>query len=340
MCGICGIAIPVNTNREVNQDVLTRMRDVIVHRGPDDAGLYVRRNIGIAHRRLSIVDVTGGHQPMANEDGTIRVVFNGEIYNHTDLRPGLQAAGHCYATSSDTETIVHLYEEQGVATAERLSGMFAFAIWDENRERLVLSRDRLGIKPLYYYHAADGTLVFGSEIKSVLASGEFKAEANLDALPDYLANHATTGEQTLYRGVRRLPAGHTLIWEDGKLEIRQYWDVSFEAGDDTDDMSDQQYVDAWREKFREAVRSHLMSDVPLGVFLSGGIDSSAIAAMMSQLVTEPIKTFSVAFAEREANELEYARLVSRAYSTDHHEVIVSPEQYFASLFIRKPCEKP
>ena len=331
MCGICGIAIPRQLNRPVDEIALTRMRDVIAHRGPDDAGTYINGNIGLGHRRLSIVDVAGGHQPMTNEDGKIHIVFNGEIYNHVPLRRALQAAGHHYANNSDTETIVHLYEERGPEAIQALSGMFAFAIWDEIRARLVMARDRLGIKPLYYYHADDGTLYFGSEIKAILASGTIVPRVNFAALPDYLANHAPSGEETLFRCIKRLPAGHTLIWENGKLQIRQYWDARFEPGIGAQAVSDQEYIEQWREKFRDAVRTHLMADVPLGVFLSGGIDSSAIAAMMGQLVKGPFKTFSVAFSEREANELEFARVVSRAYRTDHHEIIVSPEEYFASL---------
>jgi len=331
MCGICGIAIPKQLNRPVDEIALTRMRDVIAHRGPDDAGTYINGNIGLGHRRLSIVDVSGGHQPMTNEDGTIHIVFNGEIYNHVPLRRALQAAGHHYANNSDTETIVHLYEERGPEAIQALSGMFAFAIWDEIRARLVMARDRLGIKPLYYYHADDGTLYFGSEIKAILASGMIVPRVNFAALPDYLANQASSGEETLFRCIKRLPAGHTLIWENGKLQIRQYWDARFEPEAGVQAMSDQECIEQWREKFRDAVGTHLMADVPLGVFLSGGIDSSAIAAMMSQLVKGPIKTFSVAFSEREANELEFARVVSRAFRTDHHEITVSPEEYFASL---------
>jgi asparagine synthase (glutamine-hydrolysing) len=307
------------------------MRDTIAHRGPDDAGAYFNGHIGLGHRRLSIVDVAGGHQPMANEDRTVWIVFNGEIYNHPQLRPELESRGHIYRNNSDTETIVHLYEDRGPGVVEELSGMFAFAIWDEANERLLLARDRLGIKPLYYFLAEDGTLYFASEIKSLLASRRIVPEINFNVLPDYLANQAPTGEETMFAGVKRLPPGHTLVWQNGKVTIREYWDVSFVRGKGHEQLGDNEYVEQWREMFRRAVSSHLMSDVPLGVFLSGGIDSSAIAAMMSELVSEPIKTFSVAFAEREANELEYARIVAREFQTDHHEVIVSPEQYFAAL---------
>src|SRR6266480_789847 len=331
MCGICGIAIPRQLNRPVNEVLLTRMRDIMTHRGPDDSGIYVNGNIGLGHRRLSIVDVAGGHQPMTNEDGTVHIVFNGEIFNHLTLRQRLQVNGHRYANNSDTETIVHLYEERGSDAVAALSGMFAFAIWDAIQGRLLIARDRLGIKPLYYYLADDGSLYFGSEIKAILASGAIVPQVNFSALPDYLANHAPSGDETLFRSIKRLPAGHTLIWENGKLQIRQYWDARFEPECGAQAVSEQEYIEQWREKFRDAVGTHLMADVPLGVFLSGGIDSSAIAAMMSQLVKGPIKTFSVAFSEREANELEFARVVSRAYRTDHHEIIVSPEEYFASL---------
>jgi asparagine synthase (glutamine-hydrolysing) len=208
--------------------------------------------------------------------------------------------------------------------------MFAFAIWDRRKRELFIARDRLGVKPLYYAHTQDGSLYFGSEIKTLLEAGAVKAEINYGALPDYLANHAPSGEETLFRGVYRLMPGHTLTWSDGKIEISRYWDVSFVPVDDGR-RSDADCVDEWRELFSTSVRLRLMADVPLGMFLSGGIDSSAIAAMMSKMVTEPIKTFSVAFAEREANELHYARMVAEKFKTDHHEIIVSPEEFFAAL---------
>jgi asparagine synthase (glutamine-hydrolysing) len=317
------------------------MRDTLAHRGPDDEGMYLRGGVGLGHRRLSIVDVAGGHQPMSNtvsgrscgggESGAVWIAFNGEIYNHPQLRPALEARGHRYQNNSDTETIIHLYEERGPDVVEELSGMFAFAIWDEARQTLLLARDRLGIKPLYYFAADDGVLYFASEIKSLLASAAVKPEVNLRALPDYLANHATTGDETLFRGIKRLPPGHTLTWRDGKIIVRKYWDLTFNAGAEGARRTDDDYVAEWRELFRGAVESHLMSDVPLGVFLSGGIDSSAIAATMSELVDGRIKTFSVAFNEDEANELEFARLVSRAYRTEHYEVIVTPEEFFGML---------
>lgn len=317
------------SGRRVEPGAVERMRDLLTHRGPDDSGLFVEGRVGLGHRRLSIVDVAAGRQPMTNEDGSLQIVFNGEIYNHADYRRSLEARGHRYRTHCDTETILHLYEEEGARAVESLRGMFAFAIWDRNKQELFIARDRLGVKPLYYVHTADGSLYFASEIKALIEARAVEPELNYAALPDYLANHATSGEETLYSGVKRLLPGHTLLWRDGELRIEKYWDVSFAAGDDK--RSDDDYVEEWLETFREAVRLRLMADVPLGMFLSGGIDSSAIAALMSGMVDEPIKTFSVAFAERDANELSYARLVAERFKTDHHEIIVSPEEFFAEL---------
>ncbi|MGH9768549.1 MAG: asparagine synthase (glutamine-hydrolyzing) [Blastocatellia bacterium] len=329
MCGICGMAIPNQLNRRVNESRLVAMRDSLTHRGPDDAGLLIDGSVGLGHRRLSIVDLGGGRQPMANEDDSVWIAFNGEIYNHRELRPILEELGHFYRSSSDTETIIHLYEEFGPRGVEKLRGMFAYAIWDGPRRRLVIARDRLGIKPLYYALKDDGSLYFASEIKALVEAGAARPELNYNALADYAANRYTSGEETLFHGVRRLLPGHTLVWSDGQIEIERYWDLRFTKPEER--LSEAQYVERFSELFRECVESHLMADVPLGMFLSGGIDSSAIAAVMSRLVKEPIKTFSVAFAERDANELEYARAVARAFKTDHHEIVVSPEQFFDHL---------
>ena len=333
MCGINGIALSTGSGRKVDAGVLERMRDSITHRGPDGVGLMIDGAVGLGHRRLSIVDVAAGQQPMTNEDGTLHITFNGEIYNHAELRPQLEARGHIYSTRSDTETILHLYEEYGARSVEHLRGMFAYAIWDQTRRELFIARDRLGIKPLYYAHTTDGSLYFASEIKALLEARAVKPELNFGALPDYLANHAPSGEETLFRGVRRLLPGHTLVWRaGGEVKIERYWDITFDGEtQENNHRSDEDYIAEWTELFRDAVRSHLMADVPLGMFLSGGIDSSAIAAVMSQMVSDPVKTFSVAFKEREANELEYARLVARKFKTDHHEVIVSPEDFFSAL---------
>jgi asparagine synthase (glutamine-hydrolysing) len=334
MCGINGIVLSERAGAgRVDRRVLERMRDVIRHRGPDDEGLLLDGPAGLGHRRLSIVDVAAGHQPMPNEDGTLHIVYNGEIYNHADFRADLEARGHTYRTHCDTETILHLYEEKGRACVEDLRGMFAFAIWDSPRRELFLARDRLGVKPLYYVHTDDGSLYFASEIKALLAARAVRPELNYATLPDYLANHGTSGDETLFAGVKRLAPGHTLLWRDGRIEIDKYWDVSYAppAEDDARGKSDDEYVAEWSELFHTSVRLRLMADVPLGMFLSGGIDSSAIAAVMSRLVDAPVKTFSVAFAEREANELSYARIVARAFKTDHHETVVSPQEFFEAL---------
>jgi asparagine synthase (glutamine-hydrolysing) len=330
MCGICGIAFSPGSRRQVDAQQLVRMRDTMTHRGPDDFGIFHEGRVGLAHRRLSIIDVAGGHQPMHDDSGSLHIVYNGEIYNHQELKVSLERAGHRYHTRCDTETLLRLYQDEGAQALHRLRGMFAFAIWDGRRGELFLARDRLGVKPLYYVHTADGSLYFASEIKALLAAGATAPRLNYEALPDYLANRAPSGADTLFVGVRRLLPGHTLRWRDGAVEIRRYWDVSF-AGTESGQRSDEDLIAEFTQRFTEAVRMRLMSDVPLGVFLSGGIDSASIAAVMSRLVDEPIKTFSVAFAEREANELAYARTVAQAYGTDHHEVVVSPEQFFEAL---------
>jgi asparagine synthase (glutamine-hydrolysing) len=329
MCGINGIAFSKRSGRMVEERVLVAMRDVLHHRGPDDSGILVDGRVGLGHRRLSIVDVSRGHQPMTNEDDTLHIIYNGEIYNHADYRAPLEAQGHVYRTHCDTETILHLYEEHGRDCVQYLRGMFAFAIWDRGKQEFFIARDRLGVKPLYYFHAPDGSLYFASEIKSLFAAGALKAELNYSALPDYLANHATSGEETLFAGVKRLLPGHTMLWRDGSLDIKRYWDLSFQS--DEVERPRREYIEQWKELFTHSVRLRLMADVPLGMFLSGGIDSSAIAATMSRMVDEPIKTFSVAFKEREANELEYARLIATAFKTNHYEVVVDPVDFFAYL---------
>ncbi|HEX8455703.1 MAG TPA: asparagine synthase (glutamine-hydrolyzing) [Pyrinomonadaceae bacterium] len=340
MCGINGIAFSERAREgRVEAADLVRMRDVITHRGPDDSGLMLDGAVGLGHRRLSIVDLSSGHQPMTNEDDSLHIVYNGEVYNHAEHRPVLEARGHRYRTHCDTETILHLYEEHGARCVEHLRGMFAFAIWDMRRRELFIARDRLGVKPLYYVHRADGSLFFASEIKSLLAArGVPRPEINYRALPDYLANHGTSGEATLFAGVKRLSPGHTLLWRaDGTLKIEPYWDIHFAedemeaAGSSDRQRTDADYIEEWSQLFRKSVELRLMADVPLGMFLSGGIDSSAIAAVMSGMVSDPIKTFSVAFAEREANELHYARLVADKFKTDHHETIVTPEDFFDAL---------
>jgi len=311
---------------------LERMTDVLRHRGPDDRGLYVDGNIGLGHQRLSIVDVTGGHQPMVSDDENLCIVYNGEVYNHPMLRAELEARGRRYRTRCDTETVLHLYAAHGGAAPQYLRGMFAFAIWDRSRRELFLARDRFGVKPLYYVLTSDGSLYFASEIKALLAARAVAPQLNTAALPDYLANHAPSGAETLFDGVRRLPAGCTLRWRDGTVQIEPYWDL-FGAFDSRENAlrTERDLIAEFGSRFREAVRLRLMADVPLGVFLSGGIDSAAITAIMSELVDAPVRTFSVAFAEREANELAFARLVAQRFGTDHHEIIVSPADFVSAL---------
>lgn len=305
------------------------MRDVVFHRGPDDGGIFVDENIGFGHRRLSIVDVSHGAQPMFNEDGSKVIVYNGEVYNHADYRAELEAKGHVYRTLCDTETILHLYEEYGEKAVEKLRGMFAFAVWDRREKTLFIARDRLGVKPLYYVFDQQGNLFFGSEIKTLLEAGAIKPEINYNALPDQFANHGTSFDQTLFRNVKRLLPGHFLKWRDGELKIEKYWDAAFEPKHF--EKSDAEFVEEWLELFEKSVRLRLMADVPLGMFLSGGIDSSAICAVMARMVDAPVKTFSVGFKEREANEFEYARIVAKAFKTEHHEITITPEQFFAEL---------
>lgn len=305
------------------------MRDILRHRGPDDGGIYIDKNVGLGHRRLSIVDVANGTQPMFNDDRSYSIVYNGEIYNHAEKRKELIETGHKFNNLSDTETILHLYSEYGRDCIHHLRGMFAFAIWDAKKRELFVARDRLGVKPLYYVQSDDGSLYFASEIKALLEAGAIKPEINFDVLPDQFANHGTSGDETLFVGVYRLLPGHTLLWKDGKLDIREYWDVDFEPKDER--RTDDEFVEEWLGLFRESIKMRLMADVPLGMFLSGGIDSSAIAGIMSTMADDPIKTFSVGFRERAANEFEYSRLVAERFGTDHHEITITPEQFFAAL---------
>jgi len=333
MCGICGI-VTVDSSIVPDRALVERMRDLIAHRGPDGAGLYLAPGVGLGHRRLSILDVAHGQQPMYSENRRFVIVYNGEVFNHPALKPELEAAGVRYRTRSDTETVLHLYERLQARAVERMRGMFAVAIWDSLERRLFLARDRYGVKPLYYVHRPDGSLIFGSEIKALLPALEGRPVLNREALPDFLANHAPSGEATLFAGIMRLPPGHTLTWENGRISMRQYWDIHFADALEAPppgSPAERAIVDEYRQRFTEAVRLRLMSDVPLGMFLSGGIDSAAITATMATLVKEPIRTFSVAFAEREANELEYARLVATTFRTEHREIVISPTEFFAEL---------
>jgi asparagine synthase (glutamine-hydrolysing) len=330
MCGIAGI-VASDRLQAGERARLTSMRDVLAHRGPDDSGLYCDGYAGLAHRRLSIVDLAQGHQPLANEDGTVHVAFNGEIYNHADIRPRLEAAGHRYRTRSDTETIVHAYEQWGDACVERFRGMFAFAIWDARRRRLLLARDRMGIKPLYWA-VVGGRLLFGSEIKALLESGLLRADVNEQAIPELLSTRYLSGADTLFKGIQRLLPGHLLTFERGVVVTRQWWDVPVGTPDPRiSRLSDADAVVEFRTHLEDAVRARLMSDVPLGMFLSGGLDSSAIAALMARMIGRPLETFSVAFRQRAYSELEYARQVVAAIDAVPHEIILDEADFFGAL---------
>jgi asparagine synthase (glutamine-hydrolysing) len=299
------------------------------HRGPDDEGVFISRNVGLAMRRLSIIDLETGHQPISNEDESIWIVYNGEIYNYRDLRSKLAARGHHLRTKSDTETVVHLYEDLGKSCVHHLRGMFAFALWDEHRRKLVLARDRLGIKPLYY-RLNDHELVFASEIKAILAYPGVKPALDSCRLPKYLSFGYVGGSGTLFRDIQVLPPGHTLVIDDeGVARAEEYWDLSFAP--DGHSREEKYYADAYRGMLEEAVSSHMISDVPLGVFLSGGIDSSAVAAMMTRAQRGTIKTFSVGYEEAADSELSYANTVARHLKTDHHEVKIGREDFFQAL---------
>ncbi len=330
MCGIAGI-VAVDHLHPDDHTRATRMRDVMTHRGPDDAGLYFDGHAALAHRRLSIVDVGGGHQPISNENAKVWVTFNGEIYNHATLRAQLETKGHCYRTRTDTETIVHAYEQWGNDCVLRFRGMFAFGIWDAGRRRLLLVRDRLGVKPLYWTLAGE-RLLFASEIKGLLHSGLVKATPNRAVLREMLATRSISGSETLFEGIYKLLPGHRLVYQDGAVQIERYWDLPLDGPDPhLEALGEPALVERFRELLRESVRLRLMADVPLGMFLSGGLDSSAIAALMAREAGRPIDTFSVAFAERGFSELEYARQVAGAVGAHHHEVVIDDADFFGAL---------
>jgi asparagine synthase (glutamine-hydrolysing) len=331
MCGIAGIVSATELAVEDRHRVIA-MRDVLAHRGPDDTGIFADSQAALGHRRLSIVDLATGSQPLSNEDGSIWIVFNGEIYNHRDLRRELEDHDHVYRTRSDTESIVHAYEQWGDDCVERLRGMFSFAIWDARRQRLLVARDRLGIKPLYWAQADDDRLLFASEIKGILESGLIAPRANDAAIPELLGTRALAGEETMFRGVHKLLPGHVLTFERGLVRTRRYWDIPA-SGSTTGapPKSRAEDVARFRALLDESIVLRLMSDVPLGVFLSGGIDSSAIAALMARHVTQPLQTFSVAFADRAYSELEYARQVSRAIGGEAHEIVIDDHDFFGAL---------
>jgi asparagine synthase (glutamine-hydrolysing) len=322
MCGIAG-KFNFDPNRPIERERLTAMTSVIAHRGPDADGFYFGDGIGLGHRRLSIIDLSTGDQPLPNEDRTIWVIFNGEIYNFADVRVELEAHGHRFRTHSDTEVIVHAYEQWGDRAVDRFRGMFAFALWDEPKRRLLLVRDRLGVKPLYY-SATPAGVTFGSEIKALLEDPDVPRDWSADALDAYLALQYVPSPSTMYRGVLKLPAAHLLVAERGAVTVRPYWDLQFTG--DGDPAREAEYLDRLDALVTESVRLRLVSDVPLGAFLSGGIDSSAVVASMAEICgADRVITTSVGFDEGAFNELEHARTVARHLGVTQHEEIVRPD---------------
>jgi asparagine synthase (glutamine-hydrolysing) len=316
MCGICGLA---SRGGPVDPDRLRAMSATLVHRGPDSDGHLVDGPVGLAARRLSIIDLETGDQPIANENGTVHVVQNGEIYNYRELRAGLEHAGHRFATRSDTEVLVHLYEEHGDGFAERLRGMFAVAIWDARKRRLVLARDPFGIKPLYYQDNADG-LAFASELRALP-----RGEIDLDALEAFLAFNSIPGPYSIFREVRKLPPGHLLVWEEGETHVSRFARPAPVRASEVRREADDELAEELRARLRDSVRAHLVADVPVGVLLSGGVDSSVLAAVAAQESSEPVHTFSIGFEERTFDELDNARSVAQLYGTRHEELVLRPD---------------
>ncbi len=323
MCGIAG-QLHLRPGHPVRPESVLAMCRVLAHRGPDDEGLYVDGELVMGMRRLRIIDLATGRQPIGNEDGTVWTVFNGEIYNYRELRRDLERAGHVFSTATDTEVIVHLYEDHGADFVRRLTGMFAIALWDARRRTLLLARDRLGIKPLYY--AADGDrVVFGSEIKALLQAG-VPREIDPQALHDYLSLTYVPGPRSIFRHIRKLPPGHVLVCGRRGVTQTRYWHLDYAgARADGRPRPEASYAEELRALLARTVADHLVSDVPLGVFLSGGVDSSSLVALMREVSGEPVQTFSIGFAERSYDELAYARAVARAFDTRHHELVVRPD---------------
>jgi asparagine synthase (glutamine-hydrolysing) len=341
MCGICG---EIEFNRGVNAGLIQRMCKALTHRGPDDEGLVFIKDshylemkkpfelplgqggfeVGLGHRRLSIIDLsTAGHQPMCNEDGKIWIVFNGEIYNFQEIREKLAKKGHLFKSKSDTEAILHAYEEWGVKCLDHFRGMFAFAIWDSRQKKLFLARDRLGKKPLVYYHK-NGRFIFASEIKAILQDPEVEREVNNIALHHYLTYQYVPSPDTIFEGINKVPPAHYLLYDrEGNIKIERYWRLNFSSNTQTG-IDPQNLSEHIRTGLEESVKLRLISDVPLGAFLSGGMDSSLVVGIMAKLSRNPVKTFSIGFEEKEFDELSYARLVSNHFATEHHEFIVKP----------------
>lgn len=320
MCGICGI-YNFNSDNHVNPSLIQGMCEVIKHRGPDDEGVYLNKNIGLGHRRLSIIDLSKGHQPICNEDKTIWIVFNGEIYNFPGLHDWLVKKGHIFKTNSDTEVIIHLYEEKGEDFVTDLRGMFAIAIWDDKKKKIILTRDRLGKKPIYYFVDKE-RLLFASEIKSILQDNGIKRELDYEAVDDFLSFLCVPAPKTIFKDIKKLLPGHILVCTPENISVMEYWDIKFLPQENKDETY---YIERLSELLNEAVECRLMSEVPLGAFLSGGVDSSSVVALMSKLLDQPVITSSIGFKEESFNELEFAKIITQKYNTNHYEHIVTPD---------------
>src|SRR5437660_10614204 len=335
MCGIAGIVS--GAHEEIDSTTIHQMCQSMVHRGPDDEGIFVKKCAGVGMRRLSISDLPGAHQPLFNEDRSVWIVFNGEIYNFRELRVELERKGHRFSTNSDTEVIVHLYEDLGSDCVQKLRGMFGFAIYDERRQRLFLARDRLGIKPLHYA-LSDGRLLFGSEIKAILAAAPELTSVDQRALWQYMYFGYIPDPATAFHSIHKLLPGHLLEFERGGIRIRKYWDLP-EFGTHPP-RSEEECLEEMEHRLAEAVRIRLIADVPLGALLSGGVDSSTVVALMARACSGPVKTFSIGFRAEQFNEAEYARLVAERFGTDHHQLVVDPNIEETLGFLSGMLEEP
>jgi asparagine synthase (glutamine-hydrolysing) len=322
VCGICG-KVNFDRGERVSPDLMKKMADTIQHRGPDDVGYYFSGPVGLGFRRLSIIDLNTGHQPISNEDGAVWIVFNGEIYNYQELRDFLKTKGHVFKTRTDTEVIVHLYEEFGEHCVDKLRGMFAFAIWDDRQKTLFLARDRVGIKPLYYWLTSQ-SLIFGSEIKAILADPEVKAAVVPEMIDRFLTFHYVPGEETLFQNIFKLAPGCFMLVKDGKATIKQYWDLTFSPQDQSIEDAEKKLVNL----LEESVQMHMISDVPVGVLLSGGVDSTAMLSFASGKTEHRLNTFTLGFSSPGlADERPYARLAARTYGADHHEMTITSKEF-------------
>ena len=338
MCGICG-KINFLSDKFVTHEEIQMMTNTLYHRGPDDEGIFIDNAIGLGFRRLSIIDLSTGHQPLSNENETVWIVFNGEIYNYIELRNDLKLKGHIFRTKTDTETIVHLYEEYKEDCVSYLRGMFSFVIWDANKKRLFCARDRFGIKP-FFYTVTKGSFIFASEIKAILTSRDYEKRIDLNVLNEYFAYGYISRNRSIFKDIKKLLPGHYLIIDTefpGKLLIKQYWKIRFVPDNRT---TEKEWIEKIQATFDDAVKIRLMSDVPLGAFLSGGVDSCSVVALMARNSSQPIKTFTIGFKEVEYNELKYARLLSERYHTEHHEQIIEPESVAVLSSLVKGYDEP